>query len=57
MRLKEIQAKTPQQQRIDALKRNADTAKNTYKNEKKKLQIQQTQQRLQKLKSVGAVGS
>ena len=57
MRLKEIQAKTPQQQRIDALKRNADTAKDTYKNEKKKLQIQQTQQRLQKLKSVGAVGS
>jgi hypothetical protein len=57
MRLKEIQAKTPQQQRIDALKRNADTAKNMYKNEKKKLQIQQTQQRLQKLKSIGAVGS
>ncbi len=51
MRLKEIQAKTPQQQRLDALKRNADTAKNTYKNEKKKLQIQQTQQRLQKLKT------
>ena len=57
MRLKEIQTKTPQQQRIDALKRSADAAKNTYKNEKKKLQIQQTQQRLQKLKSVGAVGS
>ena len=57
MRLKEIQAKTPQQLRIDALKRSADAAKNTYKNEKKKLQIQQTQQRLQKLKSVGAVGS
>ncbi len=57
MRLKEIKTKTPQQLRIDALKRNADTAKDTYKNEKKKLQIQQTQQRLQKLKSVGAVGS
>ena len=57
MRLKEIQAKTPQQQRIDSLKRSADTAKNTYKNEKKRLQIQQTQQRLQKLKSVGAVSS
>jgi hypothetical protein len=57
MRLKEIQAKTPQQQRIDALKRSADITKNTYKNEKKKLQIQQTQQRLQKLKSVGALGS
>ena len=51
MRLKEIQAKTPQQQRIDALKRSADTAKNTYKNEKKRLQIQLTQQRLNKLKS------
>ena len=51
MRLKEIAIKTPQQQRIEALKRNADTAKNTYKNEKKKLQIQQTQQRLQKLKT------
>ena len=57
MRLKEIQAKTPQQQRIDALKRSADTAKDTYKNEKKRLQIQQTQQRLQKLKSVGALSS
>ncbi len=57
MRLKEIQTKTPQQVRIASLKQNADTAKNTYKNEKKKLQIQQTQQRLQKLKSVGAVGS
>ena len=57
MRLKEIQAKTPQQLRIDALKRSADTAKSTYKNEKKRLQIQQTQQRLQKLKSVGAVSS
>ena len=44
MRLKEIQAKTPQQQRIDALKRSADTAKNTYKNEKKRLQIQLTHQ-------------
>ena len=51
MRLKEIQAKTPQQQRIDALKRSADTAKNTYKNEKKRLQIQLTQQRLNKIKS------
>ena len=57
MRLKEIQTKTPQQLRIDALKRSADRAKDTYKNEKKKLQIQQTQQRLQKLKSVGAVSS
>ncbi len=57
MRLKEIQTKTPQQLRIDALKRSADTAKSTYKNEKKRLQIQQTQQRLQKLKSVGAVSS
>ena len=34
MRLKEIQAKTPQQLRIDALKRSADTAKDTYKNVK-----------------------
>jgi septum formation inhibitor MinC len=57
MRLKEIQTKTPQQLRIDALKRSADNAKDTYKNEKKRLQIQQTQQRLQKLKSVGALGS
>lgn len=57
MRIKEIAIKTPQQLRIDALKRSADTAKNMYKNEKKKLKIQQTQQRLQKLKSVGAVGS
>ena len=39
MRLKEIETKTPQQLRIDALKRNAET-------------IQQTQQRLNKLKSV-----
>lgn len=52
MRLKEIQTKTPQQQRIDALKRSADSAKQTYKNEKKRMQIQQTQQRLNKLKSV-----
>jgi hypothetical protein len=51
MRLKEIQTQTPQQQRIDALKRSADTAKNTYKNEKKRLQIQQTQQKLQQLKT------
>ena len=51
MRLKEFETKTPQQQRIDALKRNADKAKNTYKNEKKKLQIQTTQQRLNKLKT------
>ena len=50
MRLKEIETKTPQQLRIDALKRSADNAKQTYKNEKKKTQIQQTQQRLQKLK-------
>jgi septum formation inhibitor MinC len=50
MRIKEIQTKTPQQLRIDALKRSADNAKNTYKNEKKRLQIQQTQQRLNKLK-------
>ena len=57
MRLKEIETKTPQQLRIDALKRSADVAKDTYKNEKKKLQIQQTQQRLQKLKSVGAVSN
>ena len=34
MRLKEIQAKTPQQARIASLKQNADNAKNTYKNEK-----------------------
>jgi len=52
MRIKEIAIKTPQQQRIEALKRNADTAKNTYKNEKKKLWIQQTQQRLNKLKTM-----
>lgn len=51
MRLKEIETKTPQQLRIDALKRNADIAKQTYKNEKKKTQILQTQQRLQKLKT------
>ena len=51
MRIKEIAIKTPQQKRIDGLKRIADTAKDTYKNEKKKLQIQQTQQRLNKLKT------
>ena len=51
MRLKEIETKTPQQLRVDALKRNAETAKDTYKNEKKKLQIQTTQQRLNKLKT------
>lgn len=52
MRIKEIQTKTSQQQRIDALKRSADSAKQTYKNEKKRMQIQQTQQKLNKLKSV-----
>ena len=51
MRLKEIVTKTPQQQRIDALKRNADNAKQTYKNEKKRVAIQATQQRLNKLKT------
>ena len=52
MRLKEIETKTPQQLRVDALKRSADSAKQTYKNEKKRVAIQQTQQRLNKLKSV-----
>ena len=53
MRIKEIQQiKTPQQQRIDALKRSADSAKQTYKNEKKRSAIQQTQQRLNKLKNI-----
>ncbi len=52
MRLKEIENKTPQQLRVDALKRSADNAKQTYKNEKKRVAIQQTQQRLNKLKSV-----
>lgn len=52
MRLYEIKTKTPQQLRIDALKNNADIAKKTYKNEKKRLQIQQTQQQLNKLKSI-----
>ena len=51
MRLKEIETKTPQQLRIDALKRNADNAKQTYKNEKKRVAIQATQQRLNKLKT------
>ena len=51
MRLKGIETKTPQQQRIDALKRNADNAKQTYKNEKKRVAIQATQQRLNKLKT------
>ena len=51
MRLKEIETKTPQQLRIDSLKRSADTAKQTYKNEKKRVAIQQTQQRLDKLKT------
>ena len=51
MRLKEIETKTPQQLRIDALKLSADAAKQTYKNEKKRLQIQTTQQRLNKLKT------
>ena len=52
MRIKEIATKTPQQLRIDALKQSADTAKQTYKNEKKRMQIQQTQQRLNKLKTM-----
>ena len=39
-------------QRVDALKRSADSSKQTYKNEKKRMQIQQTQQKLNKLKSV-----
>jgi|688.fasta_scaffold513098_1 hypothetical protein len=51
MRIKEIAVKTPQQQRIDALKRSADAAKQTYTNEKKRVAIQQTQQRLNKLKT------
>jgi hypothetical protein len=51
MRIKEIATKTPQQLRIDALKLSADRAKQTYKNEKKRMQIQQTQQRLNKLKT------
>ena len=52
MRLKEIETKKPQQLRIDALKRYADNAKQTYKNEKKRVAIQQTQQRLNKLKNI-----
>jgi len=51
MRIKEIQTKTPQQARIASLKQDADNAKNTYKNEKKRVAIQQTQQRLNKLKT------
>ena len=51
MRLKEIETKTPQQLRIDALKHSADLAKDAYKNEKKRVAIQQTQQRLNKLKN------
>jgi|688.fasta_scaffold443751_1 septum formation inhibitor MinC len=51
MRLKEIETKTAQQLRIDALKRSADNAKQTYKNEKKRVAIQQTQQKLNKLKT------
>ena len=51
MRIKEIATKTPQQLRIDALRRSADQAKQTYKNEKKRVAIQQTQQRLNKLKT------
>ncbi len=51
MRLKEIETKTAQQLRIDALKRSADKAKQTLKNEKKRIAIQQTQQRLNKLKT------
>ena len=51
MRIKEIAVKTSQQQRIDALKRSADAAKQTYTNEKKRVAMQQTQQRLNKLKT------
>lgn len=52
MRMYEIQQiKTAQQHRIDALKRNADNTKQMYKNEKRRMQIQQTQQKLNKLKS------
>ena len=51
MRLKEIVTKIPQQLRIDALKQTADRAKQTYKNEKKRVAIQATQQRLNKLKT------
>jgi hypothetical protein len=51
MRIKEILTKTPQQLRIDSLKRSAETAKQTLKNEKKRVAIQQTQQRLNKLKT------
>ena len=48
----EIETKTPQQLRVDGLKRSADNAKQTYKNEKKRVAIQQTQQRLNKLKNI-----
>ena len=51
MRIKEIATKTPQQLRIDSLKRSAETAKQTLKNEKKRVAIQHTQQRLNKLKT------
>lgn len=55
MRIKEIttiKARTPEQARLDALKANADRAKQAVKAERERQQKQKVQQRLQALNTV-----
>jgi hypothetical protein len=55
MRIKEIttiKARTPEQARLDALKSNADRAKQAVKAERERQRVQKAQQRLQTLTTV-----